>query len=123
MRLVGGLLEHAPRTREAAEVLVAIAEVELGADGRVEPLARHELGARVRETAGGHQRARVLPQRLGGRLGVGGLRARGAARKQQDHERAHQNTVANPTDTKTKSPVGRIMKLRLDDLYFAVPAL
>ena len=65
-----------PRTGEAPALLVAVGEVQGGANPRIQPLAGRELRARGGVVADVHEPAAVGKERLGGGLGRGVLRSR-----------------------------------------------
>src|SRR5262249_53647151 len=83
----GGVEELGPGARRLPVLLVAVGEVEHGAEPRVEPLALGQLRAGLGELALLHQRARVAVERLGGRLAGGA--PRGTRRRRSSEERRH----------------------------------
>src|SRR6185503_9598467 len=82
-----------PRGRELAPVLVALRDVELGADAGVEPIAVLERGARLGVLLLGEQPLALLEQLIGA---IGVRRARQRADREARDRQLHGITVNTP---------------------------
>jgi hypothetical protein len=92
-----GFAEGGPGAGRLADAFVALAQVQQGADGRVNAFALFELGAGVAEAVLLHQLYALIEQRLGGSFVVLRLRLGGVQQQSADRGKSHKASEASGT--------------------------